>query len=472
MDASEPIPLIADTALTPSGWRHDVLLQTSASGHFASVAPATDAVSAKVHNARRVRGVVLPALPNLHSHAFQRGLVGRTERRAAPASDGGQPDDFWSWRHAMYAFLQQLDPDAIEDIATLVYSEMLRAGYGSVAEFHYLHRSREGSSYDDPFELSRRMIRAAERSGIRLTLVPVVYECGGFGGVPLGPAQRRFAFSADEAIRAAEVLVADSGRQTHTVGIGLHSLRAASPQAVADVSAWASSHAATPVHIHIAEQVAEVEACIAWSGARPVNWLLDHAPLDRRWCLVHATHLEDSERVRLADSGAVVGLCPTTEANLGDGIFGLAPFEAASGTWGIGSDSQVSVSPAEELRTLEYGQRLSGRTRVVAGRSGPSELSNGRALVESCLEGGSRAMGQPVGRLETGACADLVVLDTEHPRLLGLDGDAILDAWILGSGQDAVRDVMVAGRWVVQDGLPLGWDDTVAAYRRTLSRLG
>jgi formimidoylglutamate deiminase len=471
MEASVNTTWIADTALLPTGWAHDVSIQLTETGHIHSVGPTPAGGATPDSPGGRIKGVVIPALPNLHSHAFQRGMVGRAERYSTGPSASAPPDDFWSWRSAMYSFLGQLDPEAIEDVATLLYVEMLRCGYGSVAEFHYVHHDTSGRPYDDPQELSRRLIRAAQRAGIRLTLVPVVYESAGFGGIPLEAAQRRFARSASATIESVATLRADSSSPTCAFGIGLHSLRAVPPEALAEIVAWADGQPEVPVHIHVAEQPAEVDACLAWSGARPVQWLYDHAPVDSRWCLVHATHVDTSERTRIAESGAVVVLCPTTEANLGDGIFPLSDYEAGGGSWGVGSDSQVSVCPADELRTLEYGQRLSLGTRVVAGRHAYPGRSNGRALVQAALESGTRALAQPVGRLEAGAAADLVVLDPAHPRLLGLEGDAVLDGWIFGAGAEVVRDVMVGGRWVVRDGTHTLWETAVENYGRVVSRL-
>ncbi len=468
---------IADVALTRAGWATHVGLEVSTQGHFTSVVtrPSSGATEGSDPGVR-IKGIVIPAVSNLHSHAFQRGLVGRAEHSGVKAPGTPANDDFWSWRHAMYNFLGQLDPDAFGDVARMVYAEMLRAGYGSVTEFHYVHHDPKGHPYDDPFELSRRLIGAAQDAGIRLTLVPVVYESAGFGGKPLANAQRRFALSADGAVRTIEALRGAQSRGAHrgpatAFGVGLHSLRAASPEAVSQVAVWAKSQPVMPVHIHIAEQPAEVGACMAWSGARPVEWLFDHVDVNPRWCLVHATHMVDEERIQLAKSGAVAVLCPTTEANLGDGIFPLAEYEAEGGAWGIGSDSQISVCPADELRTLEYGQRLTRGTRIVAGRASSEGHSNGRALAEAGYSVAARATGCSVGQLETGACADFVVLDPEHPRLLGLDGDAVLDAWIFGSGFEAVTDVMVGGRWVVREGVPANWEEAIAGYRRLVARL-
>lgn len=460
---------VADVALTRSGWARDVVLEAR-DGRFTAVEPVGTGCSAP-DATERIRGIVVPAIPNLHSHAFQRGLVGRTEIGTPPGVGHDQRDDFWSWRTAMYDFVGRLDPEAVEAVAALVYSEMLRAGYGTVVEFHYVHHAPSGQPYADPLELSRRLIQAANRTGIRLTLIPVVYEAAGFGGLPLESAQRRFALTAEEAVAAVETLRGDSAGPTCSFGVGVHSLRAAPPAALSHIADWAADQPGLPVHLHIAEQPAEVEACLAWSGARPVEWLLDNAPVDARWCAVHATHLDEQEVARLASTGAVVALCPTTEANLGDGLFPLPAFEASGGLWGVGSDSQVSVSPSDELRTLEYGQRLTLGRRIIAGQSSSDPHSNGRALVESVVRSGAQATGHPLRGLAVGGAADLVVLDPDHHRLADLQDDGVIDAWIFGSESDAVRHVMVGGSWVVRDGRPTHWDTTVQRYRSTIRRL-
>ncbi|MCC7330687.1 MAG: formimidoylglutamate deiminase, partial [Gammaproteobacteria bacterium] len=332
----------------------------------------------------------LPGMPNVHSHAFQRALAGCTEW-AGPGADS-----FWSWRERMYALARQLAPADIEAIATWLYVEMLEAGYTSVCEFHYLHHQPDGRPYADPAATSRALIRAAAAAGIRLTLLPVLYQQGGFGGRPPGPAQRAFVHALPGYFALLEALRGGQGPLLR-VGIALHSLRAVAPGALDEVLAWrAATDPQCPVHIHVAEQPREVAECQAWSGRRPVEWLLERGVVDAHWCLVHATHMTGGEARALAQSGAVAGLCPTTEANLGDGLFPLAEFLAAGGRIGIGSDSHVSVSPVEELRWLEYGQRLATGRRNVAATA--AEPHCGARLFRAAVAGGARALGQAPAR--------------------------------------------------------------------------
>ena len=388
-----------------------------------------------------VRGYALPGMPNLHSHAFQRAMAGLAERAASP------DESFWTWRNVMYGFVEKLGPEEIEAIAAQLFVEMLEAGYTAVGEFHYLHRAPDGSLYDEPAELALRIVSAAERTGIALTLLPVLYQQGGFGGAPLGGSQRRFALSLDELFAIVERVEPHAN-----VGVAPHSLRAVSPDALGEVATRTSG----PIHIHVAEQTKEVDDCVAWSGQRPVEWLLAHADVNERWCLVHATHVTAAEVNAVARRRAVIGLCPTTEANLGDGLFPLPELLASGGPWGIGSDSHVSVSATEELRWLEYGQRLALRRRNVA----PS----GDALWAAALAGGTRALGG-VPR------ADFVVLDPEHPALVERPLDRIVDAFVFAAGRSAIRDVMAGGRWVVRDGRHVARDAVRSAYGKALRRL-
>jgi formimidoylglutamate deiminase len=457
--------LLVAQALLPGGWAEQVRLSVDAAGTITRVE--ADAPPGRADE--RVAGVAVPGLPNLHSHAFQRALAGLTERRG-----GAAEDSFWSWREVMYGFLARLDPDDVEAIATQLYVEMLRAGYTAVAEFHYLHRTPAGTSYADPAEMSRRLLSAARRSGIGMTLVPAVYTSGDFGAAPLGEAQKRFRMEPDGAAALIEALAPDFARApeggSRRLGLALHSLRAVPPAALQEaLAAMRSVDADAPVHIHAAEQRREVEACLAWSGARPVEWLLDNADVDARWCLVHATHVSPDEVRRLAATRAVAGLCPTTEANLGDGLFPLRDYLSAGGAFGVGSDSHVSVSPVEELRWLEYGQRLATGVRNVAG--GFPHPSTGRSLFEGAAAGAARALGIQAGALEVGRRADLVVLDPEHPTLAGRRGDALLDSWVFAGNIPAVRHVLVGGRWVVRDGHHALEQKVLERYRETTRRL-
>ncbi|MEX1206770.1 MAG: formimidoylglutamate deiminase [Dongiaceae bacterium] len=459
--------LFAESALLPEGWARDVLFEIAADGNLAAVTP--DAAGGDpARHAARAAGPVLPGMPNLHSHAFQRAMAGLTER-----AGGAGEDSFWTWRRVMYDFVGRLTPSQVEAIAGQLYVEMLKAGYTAVGEFHYLHHDADGRPYADPAEMSERIVRAARATGIGLTLLPVLYACGGFGGRPAGPAQRRFLHDLDGFLALVRGLIDRHGRDPQLrVGIAPHSLRAVTPELLAGaVAGLAGLDAAAPVHIHVAEQTEEVEECVAWSGQRPVEWLLDHAPVDARWCLVHATHMTETETGRLAASGAVAGLCPTTEANLGDGLFPARDYLRQGGAFGIGSDSHVSVSPVEELRWLEYGQRLVHRRRNLLAGGTPESASVGASLYRAALAGGARALGRPIGRLAAGCRADLVVLDAERPTLVGKAGDALLDALVFAGNDNPVRDVMVGGRWLVEEGHHVAEHAVLARYRAALAEL-
>ncbi|MDB5737999.1 MAG: formimidoylglutamate deiminase [Sphingomonas bacterium] len=447
---------IADTlwfqqALLPDGWARDMRV-TIRDGLIAAIE--TDAFP-EAGDERHA--IALPGLPNLHSHAFQRGMAGLAERR------GSGSDSFWTWREIMYRFVDRIGPDELEAIAALAYMEMLESGSTRVGEFHYLHHDLDGGAYADRARMASSIAAAAERTGIALTLLPVFYAHSGFGGAAPGAGQRRFLHDIDgfaalmEASRHAVAPLPDA-----IVGIAPHSLRATTPDELAAILPLAQRG---PIHIHIAEQTAEVVDCLAWSGARPVDWLLDHAPVDDRWCLVHATHITDGEARRIAASGAVVGLCPITEANLGDGIFPAAAF---TGRFGIGSDSNVLIDATEELRLLEYGQRLIQRERNVLA-SGP-DRSTGADLYRKVLDGGARALGAEMG-IATGRSADFVTLDTDHPALIGREGDRLIDSLIFAAGRAAIDCVWRRGARIVADGSHVARESIVADYRAVLGRL-
>jgi formimidoylglutamate deiminase len=446
--------LFFEHALLPTGWARRVRLAVAPDGGIAAVETEVDRAGAECFD-----GVAVAGVPNLHSHAFQRAMAGLTER-GAPGDDS-----FWSWRARMYEFLERLGPDEVEAIAAQLQVELLRHGYTALTEFHYLRNAPDGSRYADPAEMARRIARAATRTGIGLTLLPVLYQSSDFGGAHPTEGQRRFVSTVDEwleDITALGRLVEDDPNQR--VGLALHSLRAVSPKAMeAALAGGRSLLADAPVHLHIAEQTREVDACVAWSGARPVEWLLANAEVDASWCLIHATHMTDAETAALAASGAVVGLCPTTEANLGDGIFPLRRFMEESGVWGVGTDSHVSVSPVADLRLLEYGQRLVTRERNAVAEH--QDRSTARVLLERGWAGGAQASGRPLGRLAAGARADVVVLDTDHPALAGRSGDEVLDSWIFSGEDTPVRDVIVGGQRVIRDGRHPRQDEILAAYR-------
>ena len=414
------------------GWEAEVMFGVSAAGSLVDDADG---------NAESIGHWVLPGMPNLHSHAFQRAMAGLAERK------GKADDSFWSWRETMYGFAATIGPDQLQAIAAQLYVEMLKAGYTRVCEFHYLHHQPDGKAYAEPAAMSLALIEAAREAGIGLTLLPVLYMSGGFDGRALGERQRRFGHDVDGYLRLLETLQGQAGDDLR-VGIAVHSLRAVPEQAMREVLASPLASAG-PVHLHIAEQIGEVQDCLAKRGARPVEWLFDHADVDTRWCLVHATHLTEAETAQIAASGAVVGLCPTTEANLGDGLFPLSAYQDAGGTFGIGSDSHISISPVEELRWLEYGQRLQTRHRNIAARH-PGD-SVGETLWRAALRGGTQASGLAVGELGAGARADLIVLDDTSPLLAARDERSVLDSFLFAGNTPLVRDVMTGGRWQVRD---------------------
>ena len=445
----------APVALLPTGWAHDVAIDVDAGGTIVGVV-----ASAAVDGADRAAGPVVPAMPNLHSHAFQRALAGRTGRAHASG------DSFWTWRHAMYEMLARIDADAFEAIAAQAFVEMVKAGYTAVAEFHYVHRDPVGASYADPAELARRVIAAAAEAGIALTLLPVFYAHGGFGGAPPEAGQRRFVQTIATFAELIASLASDATARGVVLGAAAHSLRAVTPDELAAVVALVPADA--PIHIHAAEQAREVADCLAWSGARPVEWLLDHAAVDPRWCLVHATHVTADEARRLAASGATAGLAPTTEADLGDGTFPARTYLGADGAFGIGSDSNTIVDPYVELRQLEWSQRLAHESRnVLASGAAPVGMS----LYARAARGGGRALAQPVGAIAPGMRADLVVLNADDAALADLPAEALLDAAIFGPCRRPVRDVMIGGRWVVRDGRHPREDRVLSRYRAAIARL-
>jgi formimidoylglutamate deiminase len=453
--------LLATDALLPSGWAKNVLLAWDEAGQLTQVQP--DAQPAA--GVPTVRGPVIPGMPNLHSHAFQRAIAGLTEFR------GEAQDSFWSWRTLMYRFAARLDPAQLEAIAFGLYVEMLEAGYTAVCEFHYVHHDIDGRPYADDATLALALLRAAQRAGIGLTLLPVLYQTSGFGGLPPHEGQRRFIRTTDSMLGLLERLKPLCAAQGARLGLAPHSLRAVPPEGLREALAGLQAIDATaPIHIHIAEQTKEVDDCVAWSGQRPVAWLLDHAPVDARWCLVHATHMDADEYRRAAASGAVAGLCPTTEANLGDGIFDLPAWRAAGGAWGLGSDSHICVNAAEELMLLEYGQRLATRTRNVAASETQPQVA--AAMTLAAVHGGAQAAGRAIGRLAHGQQADFVVLDAAHPALAGLGAPDMLSSHVFASHRTSAIDaVWVAGRARVQAGRHLLHDSATAGFVAARSEL-
>jgi formiminoglutamate deiminase len=440
------------SALLPDGWARDVRLEIAAGRIIVverDVAPCDGDACGSVG---------LPGVANLHSHAFQRAMAGLTERRSQ------RLDSFWTWRALMYRFATQMTPDDVEAIAAQAYVEMLEAGFTRVGEFHYVHHAPDGRPYDNIAEMAVRLAAAADTAGIGLTLLPVFYAHGGFGGVLPAPEQARFLNDPDRyarLIQGSRSAIADL--EDAIVGIAPHSLRAVTPEELTTILPLAGEG---PVHIHVAEQMMEVSDCRDWSAKRPVEWLLDSAPVGPRWCLVHATQMNEDETVRLAESGAVAGLCPITEANLGDGVFPAADFQSAGGAFGIGTDSNVRINLAEELRLLEYGQRLVGKARNVM--AADPERSTGRTLFDAAVTSGARALGVEAG-LKVGAPADIISLDADHPALAARGGDDLVDSFIFAGAP--ISAVWRAGRKLVSDGVHHRRAAVSARYRQVLGRL-
>jgi formiminoglutamate deiminase len=446
--------LFFEAVLLPDGWAQRVRI-TISNGRFLAVT--TDTMP---EPGDERHGFGIPGIPNLHSHAVQRGMAGLAERR------GPTDDSFWTWRTMMYRFVDRITPDQMKAIATLAYVEMLESGFTRVGEFHYLHHDRDGRRYGRPAEMSAAITAAAARTGIGLTHLPVFYAHSGFGGLPPGDAQRRFVHAVDDYVRLVEEARASiTTLPDAIVGVAPHSLRAVMPEELHAVTAIAGN---APIHIHIAEQIREVEDCLAWSGARPVQWLLDHADVDDRWCLVHATHIDAGEQEAIVRSNAVVGLCPVTEANLGDGLFPAHAFDGAGGRYGIGSDSNVLIDMAEELRLLEYGQRLFHQRRNVMARG--AGKSTGQALFDAALSGGAQALGVK-GGIAPGLPADLIGLDRSHPSLCTTPMDMILDAFIFAAGRSAIDCVWRYGAKVVAQGRHRLGDMARERYRIVIQQI-
>jgi formimidoylglutamate deiminase len=447
--------LFFDAALLQQGWAFGVRIAVF-DGKITALKTNT-----QVHGEDERHALALPGLSNLHSHGFQRGMAGLAETRGPAANN------FWTWREVMYRFLSRMNPEDVEAISAQAYVEMLEAGYTRVGEFHYLHHDVTGAPYANPAELGERVISAAASTGINLTLLPVFYAHANFGGEAPGQGQWRFVNDVDGFARLLEA----SWRSLAylpgaSFGVAPHSLRAVTSEELTSVSALADRR---PIHIHVAEQIKEVEDCVAWGGQRPVEWLLDHADVNERWCLIHATHTTAEETRRIAESGATAGLCPITEANLGDGIFDAAGFVDAGGAFGIGTDSNICIGAVEELRQLEYAQRLTKRARNVLASKRTS--STGRGLFEAALRGGSRALGTGATGLVEGAAADIVSLNAHHIALAGRSGDAILDAWVFCGGHSLVDCVWTRGRKVVSNGRHHEAEVVADRFRRSLAGL-
>jgi formimidoylglutamate deiminase len=453
--------LWAAQALTDAGWARDVLVTIDAGGRISAVEPGAPAAADQA--ADHVADILLPAPVNAHSHAFQRAMAGLTERR------GPDPrDSFWTWRALMYRFLDRLTPDHVEAIAAFVQMEMLEAGYATSVEFHYLHHQPGGAPYANLAEMAARIAAGAARSGIGLTLLPVLYQFGGCDGRPLGPGQVRFGNDPERFARlhAASAGVLKDLPSDARIGVAPHSLRAVAPEAIAGLLALAPEG---PVHMHLAEQAAEVEEVRAALGRRPGEWVLDRLEPDSRFTFIHCTQMEPHETKSLARSGAIAGLCPITESSLGDGIFDGVRWLENGGRIAIGSDSNIRIALSEELRTLEYSQRLRDRSRAALASPGKS---TGRRLFEAAATGGAAAAGRPTGAIGVGQLADLLALDGGHVDLEGRNGDTILDAFAFAGDDRMVREVWSAGRHLVRGGRHIARDAIVADYRKVLKDLG
>ena len=446
----------ANSALLASGWADSVEIKIDATGNITTISP-----DLPYSDGDRVE-VLIPAIPNVHSHAHQRAMAGLGERA------GDTQDSFWTWRKVMYHYLERIRPDNLFHIAAQLYLEMLKAGYSCVGEFQYLHHDLNGQAYDNRAEMSLQCLQAATQVGIGFTALPVLYRYGGFGSAAALDGQKRFLNQADGFIEIVKSLQsATTNNANCSVGIAPHSLRAINRDLLAEVIASLESLAA--IHVHVAEQTKEVDDCLDWCGKRPVEWLFENFDVDQKWCLIHATHINKQETAAMAGSGCVAGLCPTTEANLGDGLFNAREYFAQRGCWAIGSDSHISIDPVEELRWLEYGMRLQTRGRNVL----VSDVSanTGRNLLSGALAGGAQACGRNIGSIAEGYRADFVVLDHEHPRLYGRSKDDLIDSWIFSGNSNLVRDVYIGGNKVIDHGHHADEDAIAQNYRDTLDHL-
>jgi formimidoylglutamate deiminase len=451
--------LFAADALLPSGWARDVLLEWDDAGMLTRVQP-----GALAHGPRAA-GAVLPGMTNVHSHAFQRAMAGLAETRGHPT------DDFWTWREEMYRLVGRIDPEDAEAIALQLYIELLKHGYTTVAEFHYLHHDRDGRPYANRAEMAERVVAAGRSAGIALTILPVLYAHGGLGHKPLAAAQRRFASDPAFVLELLRELAAfhlpDSLLR---LGAAPHSVRAVDALLLTELVAGCTAFdRAMPIHMHVSEQVGEVAECLETHGTTPFAWIRDVVEVDRRWCLIHATHLTRLELRDAASDGACVGLCPMTEANLGDGIFELFPWLEAKAPWSIGGDSHVCVSPSDELRALEYSQRLRHRVRNVAASEGAPDVAAN--LWRGAAEGGARASGHPAGMLAAGHRADLVVLDGADLDFEGLGASERLGVALFSGNSNRVRDVFVGGKARVEAGRHAEEVRAAEGFRAALRRL-
>ncbi|HEY4369864.1 MAG TPA: formimidoylglutamate deiminase [Steroidobacteraceae bacterium] len=448
-----------ETAWLAEGWRNSVVVSIDAAGNIAAINADDTATPATL-----VRGAAIPGMPNVHSHAFQRAMAGLAEHRDS------NNDSFWTWREAMYGLAGSMSPAALNAIAAQLYTEMLKAGYTSVCEFHYLHHAAARQPDTDPLLMSQALIDAATAAGIGLTLLPTLYQTSEFGAAPPSERQRQFVLPTPQFIELVQKLRATPRSPQIEIGMALHSLRAVPPEAMREVlTALAVPGHSGAIHIHVAEQQREVAASLQHTGRRPIEWLLENATVDQSWCLVHATHATADELVAVARCGATIALCPTTEGNLGDGYFPLPEFLRAGGSFAIGSDSQISLAPCEELRWLEYQSRLRRQQRNIC--SGSDSSSVGATLWRMACVSGARASGRNIGEIKVGARADIVVVDTDTPLFCNRSADAIIDTFVFAGDSSVVRDVMVGGRWLVQGGAHFAETAIAAGYKRAVHLL-
>ncbi len=459
------------SAFLAQGWVRDVTVGVSDEGFITEIATAAagePAPPTDTADAEQIDGIVVPGMSNAHSHAFQRAMAGNTEYRSSAR------DSFWTWRRAMYALANRIEPEDLQVLATQLFIEMLKSGYTSVAEFHYLHRRKGGLPYAGANPLWEAIGSAASAAGIGLTFLPTLYQTADFGGQPLRAEQARFASDTDEFLRALEDRIATErrhGSPTRRTGVAFHSLRAVPLENLKTAAlALRKLDPAMPMHIHVAEQLLEVRACVRETGRRPIELLLDTGLVDAQWCLVHATHATAAELEGVAGSGAAVCVSISTEANLGDGFFDTARYLRAGGHLCVGSDSQSTVNPAEELRWLEYQQRLRKRRRAALADAGEAHV--GTRLWRDAARHGARALGQPAGAIEVGRRADWLVLDPEHQAMTGAPLDTALDRLLFAGGDTAIRDVMVAGQWVVKDRTHQAERDLRPRFAELMHRLG
>lgn len=446
-----------EAAYIQGKWQQNVTLAVGLDGRIAHIEKDSAMGAANKHT-----GLLVPGMPNVHSHSFQRAMAGLGEVA------GNSDDSFWSWRRVMYDFLAKISPEDLEIIADQLYMEMLKAGFTSVGEFHYLHHQHNGDPYADRLEMSKRVMASAKKTGINLTLLPVLYSYSGFGAQAPQETQRRFINSTEDflsMITSLQNLCEGSDRVL--IGMAPHSLRGTDKSQLIDLHKTLVSN--TPIHIHIAEQMKEVGDCIEWSGLRPVEWLFEAVDVDHRWSLIHATHINEAELLGIVESGATVGLCPITEANLGDGVFPVTQFMEAGGHWAIGSDSNVRISLAEECRTLEYGQRLTQQKRTLIAKRGGS---NGEELFTRAVTGGNRSINPTEKQgLVVGAPANMVILDSNHTILAGKDPTVAFDSWFFAGGNTVVKDVFVWGEQVISDGHHNLENEITARFKTVMKRL-